>query len=515
MMGKDILVGIDLGTTTLKAVFINAASSEIVASHTEEVYPAKTENSDWLEYDPNDWMVGTIRLLRRGFEAGIKPERIAGLCFSGPAVMALFADDDGVPVTNSIHYNDMRHLPEIGELEALTGKECVFVNGNHIGVYSGLAKQYWWRKNRPDIFGRARSVHTEASWMVRQLTGIDAWNRCEAGFYGQYGVEARDWDNGIIKAIGFPRSMFPKIYDAWDIVGTVTREAAALTGLACGTPVVAGADDASPVALATGSIKAGQCFLSVGSAGNIAANTIGPVSHPTIITYPHCIPGLTTAITVMSSTGLSYKWARNALCHTETAVAGITGGDPYDYMNMAAANSSPGAYGVIFLPYLDGDYTPNNDPNARGCFIGMDSGTTKADMLRAVLEGVAFSILDNISLIREVGGNLDEIVLTGGIAKSDVWMQIVSDVTGCSISLPEESEGTAFGNALIAGLGTGLYISCADAVQKMVRINHCAFVPDKARNGLYRDLFEIYKDLYRANKGIYAQLDVFRRAYCH
>jgi len=349
--------------------------------------------------------------------------------------------------------------------------------------------------------------------MVRRLTGKTAWSRTEAGFYGQYNTETRDWDDGIIKTIGFPRSLFPKLYDAWEIVGGVTEEAAALTGLAVGTPVVAGADDASPVALTTGVISVGQSFMSVGSGGNLAANTTKPVSHPTILTYPHCIPGLTTAITVMSSTGLCNKWMRNALCQAEAAVAEITGGDPYDYMNQAAASSKPGANGVIFLPYLDGDYTPNNDPNARGCFIGLDSFTTKADMLRAVLEGVAFAILDNISLIRQVGGSLNEIILTGGISKSDVWMQIISDVTGCSLSLPEESEGTAFGDALIAGCGTGLFSSCEEAVRKMVRIHYGAFNPNAENHKLYQDLFKAYRALYPALKDVYAQLNSFRETY--
>jgi len=512
-MKKNILVGIDLGTTTLKAVFVNADSGDIVATQTEEIFPVESENPEWIEYNPNDWLKGTARLLKSGLDAGVVPEQIAGICFSGWAVMSLFADENGTPLTNAIHYNDMRHLPELEEVEKLTGKECAAKNGNYIGIYSGLAKQYWWKKNRRDIFERVHCVHTEASWMVRQLTGKDAWNRAEAGFYGQYNTESREWDDGIIKAIGFPKKLFPKLYDSWEIVGEVTGEAAALTGLAEGTPVVAGADDASPVALATGVIKIGQSYLSAGSAANLAANTAKPVSHPTIITYPHCIPGLTTAITVMSSTGLSNKWMRNTLCQAEVAVAEITGGDAYDYMNRAAANSKPGANGLIFLPYLDGDFTPNNDAKARGCFIGMDSSTTKADMLRAVLEGVAFSILDSVCLIREVGGKLDEIIITGGIAKSGVWLQIISDVVGCSISLPEESEGTAFGDALIAGYGVGLFASYEEAVEKMVKVKYGAFKPNEQNHKLYQDLFKTYRALYPALKDIYSQLDKFRETY--
>jgi xylulokinase len=246
--------------------------------------------------------------------------------------------------------------------------------------------------------------------------------------------------------------------------------------------------------------------MSVGSAANIAANTSVPVSHPTILTYPHCIPGLMMAITVMSSTGLSYKWIRNALCQAESAEASISGEDPYTLMNKSAEKAKTGSGGVIFLPYLDGDYTPNNDPNARGCFVGISTSTTKADLLRATLEGVAFSILDNIILIRELGCHLEEIVLAGGIAKSNLWLQIIADVTGCTISLPEETEGTAFGGALIAGLGTGIYESIESAINKTIRLRRGVKLSDPTTHEYYKEMFGIYKGLYPALKQTFTRV---------
>ena len=513
ILKKNILAGIDLGTTTFKAVFVDAFTGEIITTQIEEVFPEEVSNPDWLEYNPKDWFESMLRLLQRSYLQGVDAERIGGICFSGPAAMALLVDKDGEPIINSIHYNDLRHVQDLDELKELVGAECIEKNANHIGHYGGLGKLYWWKKNHPDVFAKADSIHTETTWMIQQLTGKRAWNRCEAGFYNVYNTKTREWDDELIKAAGFPRSLFPKLYDAWEVVGEVTEEAAKVTGLVVGTPVVAGADDASLVALATGVIKAGQGFMSVGSGGNLVANTTKPVSHPTIITYPHCLPELTMAITVMSSTGISNKWMRNVFCQAEAIVAQITGSDPYDYMNQAASNSKPGANGVVFLPYLEGDYTPINDPNARGCFIGMDTSTSKADMLRAVLEGVAFCILDNINVIREVGGNLDEILLAGGISKSDVWMQILSDVTGCSISHTEESEGTALGGAMIAGFGTGLFSSCVEAVEKLVRINNEAYKPNEENTKLYSDLFKIYQALYPALKDIYSELHMFRETH--
>jgi xylulokinase len=272
-------------------------------------------------------------------------------------------------------------------------------------------------------------------------------------------------------------------------------------------------DDASPVAITTGAVKEGQCFLSVGSGANVVVNTAGVVSHPTTIAYPHCIPGLNMLIAVLSSTGLSYKWMRDVFSDTEAAVARFTGDDPYDYMNCEAELSPPGANGVVFLPYLDGDYTPNNDANARGCFLGMGTRTTKGDMLRAVLEGVGLSILSSIMLIRELGGRLDEILLTGGIARSRLWLQIISDITGCSISLPEETEGAPFGSAIVAGLGTGVFASYDEAISKMVRINRNAVTPNLAAADLYRDLFDVYRGLYPKLADAYGKLAGIREKY--
>lgn len=512
-MLKKYVIGVDLGTTTIKAVFLDTQENRIVSTQTEEIFPVKTENADELEYDPMEWMDYTKRILKRGFEAGVRPEEVAGICFGGWTVAAFFVKKDGTPVTNAVHYNDMRHLDLLEEAERLYGELAVERNGNYIGMYSASVKQYWWKKNRPEIFASADYVASDVSFMNYMLTGEWAWNRVEAGFYSQYNAYTREWDDDIIRAMGFERAMFPRLVDAWEVVGEVSEAGAAWSGLAPGTLVFGGVDDASPVAIATGAVKKGQGFVSAGSAANIVANTDRPISHPTAITYPHCIPGLTMAITVMSATGLSYKWMRNAFGQFEGQMANMTGADAYDYMNEQAKNAKPGSNGVLFLPYLDGDYTPNNDPNARGVFFGMSTDTTKGDMLRASLEGVAFSMRDNLRLIRELGGEIDKIVITGGIARSALWLQIISDITGCPVSLPEETEGAPFGSAIIAAVGAGLYDSFEQAVERVVRIRQDAFVPDQNNQEFYTTLYEVYRSLYPNLKQAFARMTDIKEKY--
>ena len=512
-MEKRYLIGIDLGTTTVKAVFLDARENRIVTTQTEEIFPVKTEDPDAIEYDPKQWWEYIQRILKRGFEAGVDPNQVAGVCVCGFTVMALLAKSDGTPVTNVIHYNDMRHIGLVDEIGGMIGDIAPEKNCNHIGMYGCIPKLYWWKKNRPEIFGSADVISSEVTWANFKFTGRWAFSRTQAGFYNVYNVKTREWDDEMIEKVRFARTLFPKLVDAVEIVGYVTGQASAETGLAEGTPVFGGADDASPVAITSGVISAGQGYVSAGSGGNVVTNATKPVCHDTIICFPHCIPGLTIVQTVMTTTGLSYKWLRNTFGQAETALSELTGEDAYTYLNAQAAVSKPGARGVIFLPYLDGDFTPNNDADARGVFIGMDTATTKNDMIRAVLEGVAFCILDNIMLIRELGGEIDDVVITGGVAKSSLWLQIIADVTGCPVSLPDETEGAPFGNAIIAGVGSGVYSSFEDAIKRTVEVERHAFLPDASNHALYSDMYSVYKELYPNLKSTFEQMQSVREKY--
>ncbi len=505
-MSKKIVIGVDLGTTTIKSVFLDTSKNEIVLTLTKEIFPVATQNKEYIEFNPKDWWDYTVDMLNQAFTTKVNPKEVAGICFGGWTVMAFFVKKDGTPVTNAVHYNDMRHEEVLAQAEAQFGDLALKANANYIGMYSCGVKQYWWKIKQPQIFEQADLVATEVSWINYMLTGNWVWSRTQAGFFCQYNAKTKEWDKEIIKKMGFKESMFPKLADAWEIMGKVGENASKLTGLPINTPVFAGVDDASPVALATGVIKEGQGYVSAGSGANIAANTRSPITHQTTITYPHCIQDLTTAITVMSSTGLSYKWMRNTFGDLEVMMADKQGVDAYELMNKQAQASKPGSRGVVFLPYLDGDYTPNNDINAKGVFIGMDTYTTKGDMYRATLEGVAFSMLDNIMLIRQLGGRIDSIVITGGIAKSNLWLQIISDVTNCNISLPKETQGAPLGSAIIAAVGTKLYPSIEEAVSKTVKIDYNAFVPNKENNKLYKELYKVYKSLYPQLKTAFLQL---------
>ena len=507
------MIGVDLGTTTIKAVFVDARNSRIATTQTEEIFPSKSDNPDFIEYKAEDWVTSTKKVLARGFKTGIDPEEVAGICFLDFTVMAFMVDEKGLPLNNPVHYNDFRHLKEADELVEMVGELCVGHNGNYMGMYNGLAKQYWWKKNKPEIVEKAKYFATGVVWIGYMLTGKWGQSRSSAGFYGQYNAYTGQWDNEILELAGMPVEKFPPLIDAWDVLGEVTEEAAKEWGLAAGTKVFGGMDDASPVALTSGAIKDGQCFISAGSGANVVVNTSKPLSHPTALTYPHCIPELFMTITVLSSTGLSYKWVRDQLGGMEEALSRLTGNDSYTYLNQQAELSPPGSNAVIFLPYLDGDYTPNNDPNAKGCFIGIGTSTKRSDIFRSVLEGVGYSFLSSIILIRELGGTLNELVITGGITKSRLWLQIISDITGLSISLPDEPEGAPLGSALVAAVGCGLYKNYEEAVKKVVNINKNAVLPNHENHQLYQELFKVYQSLYPQLKGAFAQLADIKNKY--
>jgi len=505
-MHKRYLVGIDIGTTNIKAVFIDAIKNKIVSTQLKEIFPIDTGNPDYIEYSTDDWWNYTKEVLRRGFEDGVDPEQVAGICLGGFSVLALLVDENGNPLMNPVHYNDFRHMIDFDELNDLIGEICVEKNGNYLNMFSGVAKQYWWKKHRSEIYEKARYFCTEVTWLNWKLTGAWGWNRVEAGFYSQYNIHTRQWDDEILERAGLKKNMFPKLFDSWETIGAVTKEAAYETGLAQGTLVMGGADDAAPVALTTGVIEDGQCYFAVGSGANIVYNTSRVIIHKTGMLHPHCLPDLNMFVTELSSTGLSYKWARNTFCQEEMAKGEMTGDDPYEHMNKTAKNSKPGSGGVIFLPYLNGNFTPYNDADARGCFIGISGGTSKADILRSVMEGVAFSMLSSLDIIRGNGGEIDEIVIAGGIANSELWLQIISDITQCSITLPHETQGAPFGNALIAGVGSGVYSDYKDAVRKMVKLDRRVIMPNKNNNSLYMEIYKIYEKLYGQLKDTFNSL---------
>ncbi len=513
-MEKRYVIGVDIGTTTVKAVFVDTKENRIATTQIEEIFPVKAERNDYIEYKAEDWRTCVKKILAQGFATGIAPEEVAGISLLDFTVMAFLVDKDGEPLNNPAHYNDMRHLCVLEELEDRIGSLSLERNGNYMGMYNGLGKQYWWKVYKPEIYEKAAYFTTGACWINYLLTGAWTMNRPTAGFYGQYNAHTREWDDEILERIGMDRSKFPPLYDSWEVVGSVTKEASLEWGLAEGTLVFAGMDDASPVALTCGTIENGDCYISSGSGANVVLMSDRILSHPTALCYPHCIPGLNMCVSVLTCTGLSYKWMRNALGSMEKAVAEITGEDTYDILNREAASAPVGSNGLIFLPYLDGDYTPNNDPNARGCFIGIGTSSSKADMVRAVLEGVGYSFLSGLEMMRGLGGEPKSLTIAGGLVKSPLWMQIISDITGLTLSVPNEAEGAPLGSALVAGIGCGLFRDHADALKRIVVIEHDKYVPDERAHAQYMELYKTYSKLYAALSPTFAELCEYREKYC-
>ncbi|HEB32270.1 MAG TPA: hypothetical protein ENI15_15580 [Spirochaetes bacterium] len=509
-MSKHVLIGVDIGTTTIKAVFLDANKGKIIGTELEEISQIR-EKPDRAEYEAMVWWNAVKDIISGGMKnLNIEAESIAGLCFGGFTVMGFMVDKDGNPLNNPTHYTDMRHMKEVEELEKQIGQKAIEINNNVMGPYNTFAKQYWYKKHEPELYRKAKYFMTEAGWITFKLTGEWSCNRSEAGFCAQYDYKTRQWSEEILDAVDIPVDKYPPLFDAWEKVGEVTQAAASQTGLAKGTPVFAGTDDAGPVAITCGAIKEGQCYLSLGSGCNVASNISKPMYHPTCLFYPHCIPGLYMFISVLISVGTNYKWVRDTIANTEVSMAALLNDDPYSLMEIEAAKSKPGSGGVLFLPHLEGVFTPLDDPNARAVFLGISSSTTRGDIIRSVMEGTAMSLLHNIITIEELGGDLNELIITGGPTKSSAWMQIIADVTGRSISLPEETEGAPFGNAIVAGVGAGVFSDFETAVDKMVRVKKDVYIPDPENVAVYKDFFNVYLKLYPSLKDTFSDLAAIR-----
>ena len=313
-------------------------------------------------------------------------------------------------------------------------------------------------------------------------------------------IPGRCWSDEVLAALEIDRSLLADLFESTDVTGSITSEAAALTGLASGTPVVGGAGDNAAAAVGTGVVCGGRAFTTIGTSGVIFAHsdkvTIDPKGR--VHTFCAAVPGAWTVMSCTLAAGLSLQWLRNNLFSAEMEAAAGMGQDPYQLMNIQAARSPIGANRLLYLPYLMGERSPVLDSNARGAFFGLSAMHTKYDMLRAVMEGVAYSQMDCLEVLIEMGVSSSEMRMCGGGAKSPFWQQMFADIYGCKVSAPVSAEGPALGAAILAGVGVGLYPDVPAACDAIIALKDEIKMPDASAGVKYRQFYNIYRSLYPA-----------------
>lgn len=490
-MSTNYLLGIDFGGGASKATLIDTAGN-IVAEHTVE-YPMLYPGSGACEQEPADW----IRALCENAQAilsksGVDGSRILAVALDSATHTAVVCDGAFRPLRPAIHWTDTRSRKQAQRLNDAYGDDIFQKTGHRPGTIWTLPQLCWMREEEPQLFSQIRHVFFEKDYIRYFLTGTYGTDVIEAQGSMLFNCQKQEWDEDLCCLAGISSSVLPPLFRPTDVVGTVTVAASRQTGLVQGTPVICGTTDTALEVFASGAVNQGDVTVKLATAGRICVITDRSYPDPHLVNYAHVVDGLWYPGTATKAAASSYRWYRDTF-----------GGD-YRELDQAAMNIPMGCDGLIFHPYLNGELTPYGDPQLCGSFIGMRATHTHAHFTRAVLEGVALSLLDNKLYLDSLGIPYgDTATMIGGGSKSPLWRQITADMLGIPLVITETSD-SSFGSAMLAGVATGVFSDAAQAAKQCVHIKD-RVDPLPEHTQFYRELFLRYKKIHDALAPIYQE----------
>lgn len=489
-MGEPVTVGVDVGTTGVKAVVVTADGR--VLGEAGQEYPTSFPAPNAAEQDPSDWWAASAAVMRAALSrAGAVEVAAVGVSSQAPTVVVV--DADGEPVRPALTWMDRRGVSECARLD---GAEVLRQTGNRLDAYFAAPKLAWLLRAEPQVRRAGAGVLMANGYVVRQLTGETT---IDTGHVGLTLLGKDGWDENLVAEWGIPRSWLPAPVDPAVVVGPVTPEAARATGLRAGTPVVAGLVDGAAASLEAGLAEHGDVCEMTGQSTvvNAAVETARLEDGPgALSTLPYPLDGLVIVYGSMVATGGILRWFRDEL-----------GGGAFAELDALAGTAPVGSGGVVLLPYFLGERSPIWDADARGALVGLSMGTKRADLVRAILEGTAYGLAHNLEGLSALGIRPEVLRSIGGGSRGRTWTQIKADVTGLPVEVPADSAGAPVGVALLAASGVGLVPSLRDAVRAR-RSGALAFraVPNSARHATYQRFREVYRELYPALAGVHAML---------
>jgi xylulokinase len=499
------LLGIDIGTSGTKTLLIEETGRAIASA--TDTYPLSTPKPLWAEQNPEDWWQATVSTIRKVIkDSGVNPAEIKGIGLSGQMHGAVFLDDRNQVLRPSILWCDQRTGAECEWITRTIGRDKVVeLTSNPVLTGFTAGKIVWLRNNEPEVYARTRKVLLPKDYIRFRLTGEFATEVSDASGTSLFNVTKRQWADEMLDGTGIPRDWMPSAYESPEVSGRITDEVAGLTGLKAGTPVVGGGGDQAAGAVGNGVVETGIISSTVGTSGVVFAFADKPVVDPglRVHTFCHAVPGKWHVMGVQLSAGGSLRWYRDTFCQQEMADAQARGTEVYDTLSAQVAEVDPGCEGLVFLPYLTGERTPYPDPNARGVFFGITLRHDKRHFVRSVYEGVAYGLRDSFEILGEMQVPINQVRASGGGARSAVWRQIQADITGREHVLINVDEGPAFGVALLAGVGTGVYPSVEEACRSTIKVTSNT-QPDMAAKSLYDRYYSVYRALYPAVKDQFA-----------
>jgi xylulokinase len=493
------LVGVDVGTTSVKAVLFDPQG--VVLAEARQEYPTAYPQPNWAEQNPDDWWraaCATLQQLFAGtrFDAG----RVAAVGISCQAPSLVAVDAAGRPLAPALIWMDRRSEPECAWLRAQVGQAAITrINGGRIDPYYMAPKLLWFKANRPELYRATHQVLQANGYIVRKLCGVFSMDRSHGPITLAFDSRQGDWSDTLLDAMGLDRAKLPSVYPCSAVAGHVSQAAAAACGLAPGTPVVAGMTDGTAASLEAGLVRVGDAVEMTGQSTVLLICSDQPYLGDELIPLGHAVPGLHLVVGALVASGGALRWFRDQLGEVERATAAQQDLDPFDLLTASAAASAPGANRLIFLPYLFGERSPIWDSDARGVFLGLTLATEKRDLIRAILEGAAYGLRHNVEAAARAGFPLAALACVGGGARSALWNQIKADVLGRPIRLPRAATGAPLGDAIAAAAGAGLYPTVEAAVAQMVEPG-AVYAPNPALAARYDALYAIYVTLYPALK---------------
>ncbi len=515
IMASHFILTVDVGTSSTKTSLWTEVGQ--LVAHATSAYDLRRAEPLWAEVDGDTWWRSVCETIRTVLATSeVDPAAIAGIGIDGVGWTLIPVDRAGNPLHPAMIWLDRRAEQETGWLKSLPEADSlVNLDANPLDAAYITPKLIWLKKNHPDIFHSAHKFLEATGFIVSRFTGEFVCDYTQAYGYHFFDIRNQKWDEPAARTIGIPVEKMPELCGSTEIVGVVTEAAAEQTGLKPGTPVIAGCLDAAAGALGSGVVKPGQTNEQGGQAGGVGISLDHVLVEPRLIFSHHVIPGqyLLQAGTVG---GGSLGWFRDQLGHPEVSAASLLGQNPFELFSRQVEKSRPGANGLIFLPYMAGERTPLWSSIARGVFFGLSYSTTRADILRAIMEGCAFAVNDNLQIAAEHGALADEFLGSGGAVQSAVWCQIKADVYGKPFIVARLADGSEGGHGLglfaLTAHGVGLCRDIGDSVSDLLPTRQ-VFEPSATNHALYQELFAVYRSLSRKLMDEFAQLDMITRSY--
>jgi xylulokinase len=495
-------LGIDVGTTGTRAVLIDG-EGKVIGGQSADHDPISTPHPQWAEQDPENWWTATQAAVGRVLQvSGVRGEDVGGIGLSGQMHGLVLLDRNHQVLRPSIIWCDQRCQAEADAIAKSVGyDQLIEITCNPALTGFTGPKLAWVKAHEPQVYGQIHQVLLPKDYVRFRLTGQFASEVSDASGTTLFDVVQRRWSADIIQRLQFNLDWFPEVHESVVISGAISTSVAGKLRLKSGTPVAGGGGDQASGGVGNGIVSPGIVSSTIGTSGVVFAFMETPARDHggRVHTFCHAVPQKWHVMGVTQGAGLSLRWFRDQFGGQEVNLSQFLKQDSYELLTRQAAQAKPGCEGLIFLPYLMGERTPHLDANARGVLFGLTGRHTRADVVRAVLEGVAYSLKDSFGIFDEMKVAVTQVRASGGGGRSPLWRQIQADIFGKEICTVAADEGAAFGAALMAAVGAGGFSSLEEACGRSIQlVNHTQ--PNPENNKRYQEFYEVYQSLYGALK---------------